>query len=178
MPGFSYFRYSLAFGTNPTHSAVDMTDVLTRTQRSFCMSRIRGSETSPERSLRQHLWSMGVRYRLKSKLPGRPDIVISGAKIAVFVDGCFWHRCPVHGVLPKSNATFWREKLQANRERDKRVTAELRALGWRVFRVWEHDVAKVPERIARRIAKEVSRRSRGTKTPSRQTIIASQNGGN
>lgn len=115
------------------------------------MSRIRGKNTKPEIALRNALWSLGLRYRVHAAVPGRPDIVFRRQRVAVFVDGCFWHGCPKHGVRPKTNVEFWRNKLDKNIERDKRVTASLRMDGWIVIRVWEHqvrqDVSTVVERI-------------------------------
>ncbi len=104
------------------------------------MSRIRGKNTKPELLLRKALWRKGARYRLHYKIPGRPDIVFVGKRIAVFVDGCFWHGCPEHGVSPKTNAAFWRKKIRGNVERDRRITEELRRDGWTVLRFWEHEV--------------------------------------
>lgn len=104
------------------------------------MSRIRGRDTGPERRLRRAVWRSGIRYRLRSTLPGRPDLVFRGARVAVFVDGCFWHGCPLHSTIPKTNRSFWLKKIQGNIERDRRVTSQLRAAGWTVLRFWEHEV--------------------------------------
>lgn len=118
-----------------------MTDVLTREQRHRCMSRIRSKNTKPEVTLRSAVWARGLRYRLHdSRLPGRPDMAFISAKVAVFVDGCFFHGCPDHAVLPKTNRYFWGRKLSANVRRDRHVDAELRAIGWRAIRIWEHEV--------------------------------------
>ena len=116
------------------------TDVMTPEQRSRCMSKIRGKNTKPELVLRMALWEKGLRYRIHYALPGRPDIVFPGKKIAVFVDGCFWHDCPQHAVSPKANVEFWLKKIQGNVERDSRVTRELGKKGWTVLRFWEHEV--------------------------------------
>lgn len=130
-------------------------DVLTQAQRSLCMSRIRARNTKPEIALRTALWSLGLRYRLHYPVSGRPDIVFLRQRLAVFVDGCFWHGCPKHSVKPKTNSTFWKEKLEKNIERDLKITALLEAQGWRVRRFWEHeieqDVAKVVEQVMRSI---------------------------
>lgn len=92
--------------------------------------------------MREH----GIRgWRRNSVLPGRPDFVFPGRKVAVFVDGCFWHGCPEHGTQPKQNAEFWERKLAANRRRDRRVGRELRSRGWQVVRFWEHDLARKRE---------------------------------
>jgi DNA mismatch endonuclease, patch repair protein len=108
------------------------------------MSRLRTTGTGPELALRRELHRRGLRYRVNvRKLPGRPDIVLTRARIAVQVDGCFWHGCPDHAVAPRSNAEWWSEKLARNRARDARSDAALRAQGWLVVRVWEHVDASV-----------------------------------
>lgn len=117
-----------------------MTDVMTLEQRRRNMSRIKGKDTGPELRLRRALWRTGLRYRLNYKLPGRPDLVFVSARLAVFVDGCFWHGCPLHGAKPKANATFWREKLLKNVARDEKVNTELQEMGWQVIRFWEHEI--------------------------------------
>jgi DNA mismatch endonuclease, patch repair protein len=111
----------------------------------------------PEILLRRVLWSMGYRYRLKSRVAGRPDFVFVTARIAVFVDGCQWHCCPKHWVRPKSNCGFWDAKFQRNRDRDAKVNKLLKSDGWMVFRVWEHQVKARPEGVAMRIARLVDR---------------------
>lgn len=116
-------------------------DRITSGQRSALMSRIRSKDTEPELRLRRALWAVGLRYRKYDRsLPGRPDIVFRGTRVAVFMDGCFWHGCPECYRAPKSNGKFWREKVDGNRARDKRQTRELRAAGWIVLRFWEHRV--------------------------------------
>lgn len=108
------------------------------------------SDTKPEMALRRSLHALGLRYKLHPKwLPGRPDVAFTRARIAVFVDGCFWHRCPHHGTLPKHNREWWTAKLNANVERDQRKDSELKALGWTILHVWEHEV---PSEAADRIA--------------------------
>nr|VFJ54090.1 MAG: T/G mismatch-specific endonuclease [Candidatus Kentron sp. DK] len=128
-----------------------MTDRLTPEQRRRCMSRVRGRNTKPEVLLRRVLWAQGARYRLHAKLPGRPDLVFRGKRLAVFVDGCFWHGCPIHGEIPASNREFWEKKLGDNIARDRRIDAELSEMGWRVLRIWVHeikeDVAAVAEKV-------------------------------
>ena len=139
------------------------TDVLTREQRSRCMSRIKGKNTKPETRLRKALWAKGLRYRVHYNLPGKPDIVFVSARVAVFVDGCFWHLCPIHSQLPQSNRDFWKTKLEKNVARDKRIAQELESKGWTVLRVWEHEIKDdLPEVVAQveRLLKE----NRGNKT--------------
>jgi DNA mismatch endonuclease (patch repair protein) len=131
-------------------------DVHDKATRSFNMSRIRSSNTKPEIILRKLLWLCGLRgYRVRSKLPGRPDVVFSRKKVAVFVDGCFWHSCPhcPDGRSPKSNTSYWTEKRRLNRERDTRRTRELQEAGWNVLRLWEHEVNRDPIGCALRVAK-------------------------
>lgn len=109
--------------------------------RSEVMSRIRSSNTGPELILRKALWAGGMRYRTTSKdLVCRPDVVFPKQRLAIFLDGCFWHGCPEHYVLPRTRQAFWGGKLAANVERDERQTRELEAAGWRVARFMEHDV--------------------------------------
>ncbi|MBN9050377.1 MAG: very short patch repair endonuclease [Rhizobiales bacterium] len=121
------------------------------------MSRIKGRNTKPELVLRRALWALGLRYRLHTKLPGRPDITFAGRRLVVFIDGCFWHGCPKHGVQPKTNHEFWRDKLNSNIARDRRVTAQLRADGWKVVRVWEHEVKQDISAVVGRILKIIAR---------------------
>lgn len=129
-----------------------MTDVLTPDQRRLNMSRIKGGNTKPEKTLRSALHAQGLRFRLHRRdLPGCPDIVFPSARLAVFVDGCFWHGCPTHGAKPKTNIDFWRKKLRGNRERDNEVSAALEANGWKVLRYWEHDVKERTPQIVRSI---------------------------
>lgn len=103
------------------------------------MSRMPRSSTKPELALRRALHARGLRFRLQRRdLPGTPDIVLPRAHIAVFVDGCFWHGCEEHGVMPKNNREWWQTKLATNTERDRRKDAELRELGWLSMHFWEH----------------------------------------
>ena len=106
-------------------------------------------DSSIEVALRRELHRRGMRFRKNLRgLPGTPDIALTRAKLAVFCDGCFWHGCPDHGVLPKRNRRWWAEKLDANRSRDLRKDEELRALGWQPVHVWEHeDVIVAADRI-------------------------------
>lgn len=114
--------------------------------RSEQMARIRGRDTQPERRLRSLLWARGFRYRLHARrLPGRPDLVFPARKTVVFVDGCFWHGCPEHYVRPRSRTAFWARKLRENVSRDRAHCLSLEAMGWKVLRVWEHDVMADPE---------------------------------
>lgn len=105
------------------------------------MARIRGGNTRPERILAKALWATGLRYRLRVKCCGiRPDIVLAKSRTAIFVDGCFWHGCPEHYVRPRTRTRFWSQKLRENVLRDQRQVSTLKREGWRVVRVWEHQV--------------------------------------
>ncbi|NNL15288.1 MAG: very short patch repair endonuclease, partial [Flavobacteriaceae bacterium] len=108
--------------------------------RSKIMSSIKGKNTKPELLLRKELWSEGIRgYRLHwKKAPGRPDIAFVNRKIAIFVNGCFWHRCPkCNHSLPKHNSSYWKDKFQKNVERDKAKTIQLNEADWKVITIWE-----------------------------------------
>ncbi len=105
------------------------------------MSRIKGKNTTPEIRLRQALWRAGLRYRLHMKIEGiRPDLVFPARRLALFIDGCFWHGCPDHYVSPRTRSEFWSAKLAANTERDRIQTLRLLQAGWQVLRLWEHEV--------------------------------------
>ena len=120
------------------------------------MARIRGRDTSPERVLRKAIWGSGLRYRVGLRtFAGRPDIVLTRSKIAIFIDGCFWHGCPDHYVKPRSRCEFWAGKLLANFERDCRQTQALTGQGWRVYRIWEHEVFESLLRVVSQIRKMV-----------------------
>ena len=104
------------------------------------MKRMPRRDSKPELRLREELHRLGLRYRIQLRgLPGTPDIAFTRARIAVFVDGCFWHRCPEHGVTPKSNRDWWKAKLDGNVARDRRNDLALTGLGWLPFRIWEHE---------------------------------------
>ncbi|WP_331715115.1 very short patch repair endonuclease [Micromonospora coxensis] len=115
------------------------------------MKRMRRASTKPELLIRRELHRRGLRFRVNHPgLPGKPDIVFTRARLAVFVDGCFWHRCPVHGVLPRNNRDWWEAKLLRNVERDREKDAALSALGWHVRHFWEHeDPVRATDEIAR-----------------------------
>ena len=113
------------------------------------MAAIHSKNTVPEITLRRALWAKGLRFRVqygKEKI----DIAFPTKKVAVFVDGCFWHGCPEHATWPIHNADFWREKIEANRRRDRDTDNRLATAGWRVVHVWEHeDFAVAADKIER-----------------------------
>ena len=137
-----------------------MTDVFTKAKRSQVMSRVRGSgnkdtELVLAKLLRRHHITG---WRRHQNIFGKPDFVFPKLKLAVFVDGCFWHACPRHATNPKSNRDFWQRKLSGNKRRDKLVSRELRKLGWRVIRIWECTLAKKPMVCLRQIQSSLAAR--------------------
>jgi DNA mismatch endonuclease, patch repair protein len=128
-----------------------MVDRISKEQRSKVMSAIHSKDTLPEIILRRALWAKGYRYRLYYSCK-KIDIAFPAKKLAVFVDGCFWHGCPIHSNLPKSNVSYWLPKLHKNKERDLATNQRLKQEGWQVLRFWEHEldsknIAKVTARI-------------------------------
>ena len=123
------------------------------------MSRQAVRDTMPELALRRELHRRGLRYRVDAAVPGlirrKVDIVFSRIRVAVFVDGCFWHGCPEHRTMPKANEAWWRSKLERNILRDRETDQALLELGWTVVRVWEHEP---PEGAAKRVADVVAHR--------------------
>lgn len=122
-----------------------MPDILNSTQRSYCMSRIRGKDTKPEILVRKGLHARGFRFRLQDRgLPGRPDIVLPKYGVAIMVNGCFWHghKGCRYATKPKSNSDFWQAKIQRNKHRDEVTAAHLEALGWYVIVVWECELRR------------------------------------
>jgi DNA mismatch endonuclease (patch repair protein) len=137
-----------------------MVDIWTKKKRSEVMSLVRSrgnkeTELVLVRLLRQNKING---WRRNVSLPGKPDFTFRKHRLTVFADGCFWHCCPKHGRLPKSNRRFWRRKLSTNERRDKLVNQMLRDLGWRVLRIWEHDLAlKRQMQLVRRIQKALKK---------------------
>jgi DNA mismatch endonuclease (patch repair protein) len=125
------------------------------------MVRQRQRDTDVERALRSQLHRMGLRFRVHRRplkgLRREADIVFSSARVAVFVDGCFWHGCSAHGTWPRANAEWWRQKLETNIARDRDTDSQLREAGWEPVRVWEHER---PNEAAARVAEVVSQRRR------------------
>ncbi|MFH2103551.1 MAG: very short patch repair endonuclease [Chloroflexota bacterium] len=107
------------------------------------MQAAKPKDTAPEKAIRSAIHRRGLRYRVDAKplrdLNRRADIIFRSVKVVVFVDGCFWHGCPIHGTLAKANAEFWRVKIKRNQERDIDTMRLLENAGWKVIRVWEHD---------------------------------------
>lgn len=121
------------------------------------MSAIRSKNTKPERSLRKELQKAGLKFKVYSRLPGRPDIVFPEEKFAVFVDGCFWHKCPTCFQMPNTNRAFWKKKINANVARDRSNNRALKKRGWTVIRIREHQIKKNPATPVRRILAHLAR---------------------
>lgn len=129
--------------------------------RSEIMRRVKQRNTPAELALRTALFHRGFRYRVHRRIEGGTvDVAFLSAKVAVFVDGCFWHGCPLHATFPKSNQAYWLPKLAENKERDLRQTEKLSAAGWFVIRVWEHECRPPEPKIVHRIGRVVRRRLR------------------
>ena len=125
-------------------------------ERRRVMQAVRKSDTAPEMRLRRALWSTGLRYRLRRRISGaRPDLCFLGARVAVFVDGCFWHGCPEHYSAPVHNFAFWNEKLRKNQMRDQRDNRRLEAAAWNVLRYWECEVREEATRIVEEVGQRV-----------------------
>jgi DNA mismatch endonuclease, patch repair protein len=122
------------------------------------MAKVRQKGTDAEIALRRELYRGGLRYRIDYEVMKKPrrvaDVAFPGLKIAIFVDGCFWHGCPEHATWPKQNAEFWRQKIEANRHRDADTNSRLLGAGWTVLRFWEHES---PIRAAETVAQTVAR---------------------
>lgn len=137
------------------------------------MRRQRSRDTAIEMELRRVLFAAGLRYRVHRRpmkgVRREADVVFGPARVAVFVDGCFWHGCPEHGTWPKNNAEFWREKIEGNQARDRDTDARLAEAGWLAVRVWEHEDA---EAAAARIETMVAKRrgDKGSRTSVRRAV--------
>src|SRR6266446_1648829 len=129
-----------------------MSDVFPRGMRSEIMSRVRGRDNAAtELRLIQIFREYRITgWRRHSAVFGKPDFTFPSARLAVFVDGCFWHCCPTHGSIPATNRLFWRRKLERNKTRDRVVQRILKKSGWRILRIWQHDLRK-PQKVAHRV---------------------------
>jgi len=117
-----------------------MADRFSSETRSKIMSRIKSKWTSSERKVHNQLKGNKIKHTMHPKLPGNPDIYLKGSNIVIFIDGCFWHNCPEHGHIPKSNVAYWKKKIERNVARDLENTKILENMGFKVIRIWEHDV--------------------------------------
>ncbi|WP_019065872.1 DNA mismatch endonuclease Vsr [Streptomyces hokutonensis] len=131
------------------------------------MSRQASKDTAAELAVRRLLHAAGLRYRVEYPVPGiarrRIDVAFTSVKVAVLIDGCFWHGCPEHATQPKSNADWWRQKLDRNMARDAETTEHLIAAGWEVLRFWEHETAEgVAVAVAATVKRRRAQQTRGT----------------
>ncbi len=135
-----------------------MADVFTKTKRSEVMSRIRGSGNKETELAMIKLFRRNkiTGWRRHYPLFGKPDFTFPKSGVVVFVDGCFWHGCPKHSNMPVNNRAFWRRKLGSNKKRDRRVNRVLHLEGWRIIRIWEHELNKNPDRCIKRIIQSTS----------------------
>ncbi|WP_431800048.1 very short patch repair endonuclease [Halobacillus andaensis] len=129
-----------------------MTDIMNKEQRRKNMKAIK-SVSKLEKIVSSELWKRGYRFRRNTKnLKGKPDISIKKYKVVIFIDSCFFHRCPLHGNMPKTNTEFWKKKLTRNVERDKEVNNYYEAKEWNLLRVWEHEVKEDLEETVNKIS--------------------------
>jgi DNA mismatch endonuclease (patch repair protein) len=136
-----------------------MSDVLTKTQRSYNMSQIKGINTGPEIKFRKFLFGTRIRgYRVTSKVVGKPDITFTKYKIAIFIDGCYWHKCPLCFKEPNTNKKFWKEKINSNIKRDQKINNILLKDGWKVIRFWEHEINGNIEKCFQKLFLELKKR--------------------
>lgn len=133
-----------------------MVDIHTKQQRSYNMSCVKSRNTKLEVSFRKALFARGLKgYRVTAKLPGKPDIVFTRYKIAIFIDGCFWHKCAKCFSLPSSNRGFWESKINANVVRDKKNNRKLKNMGYCVIRFWEHDIKSNIDKCVDKVEKKI-----------------------
>ena len=140
-----------------------MADKVSRKTRSYIMSRIRSKDTKAEIAFRKELFHNGIRYRLHYPVEGRPDIALPSQKIAIFIDGCFWHKCPKCFRPPKSHKNYWEQKINRNLERDKIVNKMLKMEKWKVIRIWEHEITETPQKALRKVLTAIPVESNKTK---------------
>jgi DNA mismatch endonuclease (patch repair protein) len=156
-----------------------MADVYTRAERSALMAKVRGrgnltTEEALAKVFRAEGWSgwrrqraIGGRAAAGARFQVRPDFVFAARRLAVFADGCFWHGCPQHGTRPRGNAAFWRAKFRRNQARDRRDTRRLRRTGWKVLRLWEHELK--PKARSELLAKLRNVFARARKSPTKRS---------
>lgn len=131
-----------------------MADNLTPEQRHKNMTHIKSSNTKIEKDITKALWNLGYRFRKNVKgLPGKPDIAIKKYKIVIFLDSCFWHKCPEHFKKPKSNLEYWEPKIKRNVERDAEINRYYQNKNWHILRIWEHEVKKDFDNTLAKISK-------------------------
>jgi len=129
-----------------------MTDTVSKKKRSEIMSKVKSKDSKIEVNFRKAIWKAGFRYRKNStKYFGKPDMVLPKYKTAIFIDSCFWHGCKRHCRLPAARKKYWTTKIERNKERDKEVNRYYKKIGWKVIRVWEHEIKKKTDAVIRKI---------------------------
>jgi len=120
-----------------------MADTVSKKKRSEIMSAIKSKETKIEIAFRKELWKNGIRYRKNpAKYFGKPDVVLKKYKAVIFIDSCFWHGCKKHFRTPSTNKKYWKDKIEGNIKRAKEVNRYYKRIGWKVLRIWEHEIEK------------------------------------
>ena len=132
-----------------------MADTISKEKRSQIMSKVKSKNTELEVSFRKKLWNKRRHYRLHYKVAGKPDLVFVSKRIAVFIDSCFWHKCPLHHRQPNSNKEYWIPKLKRNEERAKEVNKNLIKEGWKVIRIWEHEIKDNQDKSIKKITRHL-----------------------
>ena len=116
------------------------------------MSRVRSKDSKIEVDFRKALWQAGYRYRKNAKnYFGKPDIILKKYKTVIFIDSCFWHGCKKHLRLPASNKKYWIDKIERNKKRDKKVSKYYKKIGWRIIRIWEHELKSSNREILKEV---------------------------
>ncbi len=139
-------------------------DMFSKKKRSEIMSKIRSRDTKIEIVFRKALWNKGFRYSKNSaKYFGKPDLVLKKYKTVIFIDSCFWHNCPRHGYLPKSNLKYWKKKIEQNKQRDKTVNRYYKKIGWTATRIWEHEIKNDLNRAIKKLTKSMKIPTNGIK---------------
>ena len=133
-------------------------DTVSKQKRSEIMSHVKSKDSKIETLFRKELWQSGFRYRKNSsKYFGKPDIVLPKYKTAIFIDSCFWHGCKKHCRIPTARKKYWTEKIARNAERDKEVSKHYKKLGWKIFRVWEHEMSKNLNKMLKKIYSDINK---------------------
>ncbi len=130
-----------------------MADTVSKKKRSEIMGTVRSKDTKMEIAFRKAIWRKGFRYsKNSSKYFGKPDIVLKKYKTVIFLDSCFWHGCKKHCRIPIARKKYWTEKIERNKQRDKEVNSYYKKVGWKIIRVWEHDIKRNLEKIIKSIS--------------------------
>ncbi len=130
-----------------------MSDNLTKKQRSYCMSRVKSKWTSQELKVHNYLKSYKIKHRMHPKLIGSPDLLLVDTNTAIFLQGCFWHECPKCFILPSTNRRYWQIKIEKNVKRDKKNVGVLKKEGFKIIKIWEHELNEKFQLVLNKIIK-------------------------